>query len=180
MEQQNALSQEQQIVELLGIIQQQKEIINSLRQDLKDLCAGVRKFLFCEEFSFGTKSTQETTKTFNALMKNAKKSIELFDSYVDPYALSLLEGKSKDVPLRIYTSSLSKITQKDIDNYIEKNGKLEVIFNDGPMDESLVFDDEYFYCLSGHLLFAGQKPFRMTQIHTNWRKDLIRSYKTEQ
>ena len=122
MEQQNALSQEQQIVELLGIIQQQKEIINSLRQDLKDLCAGVRKFLFCEEFSFGTKSTQETKKTFNALMKNAKKSIELFDSYVDPYALSLLEGKSKDVPLRIYTSSLSKITQKDIDNYIEKNG----------------------------------------------------------
>ena len=169
MEQQNTINQEQYI-DLLEKIKHQTEEINFLKQNLAFVEQEQRNLIYLEGFVFASDETREAVHTLHKMARNAKKSIVLYDSCISPFTLHLFEGKNKDVPLTIITSSESSISQKDIDTFTKEHGKLDIkVGNKKEKESFLHFDDEFFYCLSDHLDCVGSNEyFIFSRLHDDW------------
>ena len=97
------------------------------------------------------------------LIKSAKKSIVLFDNYIDESVLMLL-SKNQEVEIRIYTHTFTKQLQLDVKKYNEQYREIEVKSFKDAHDRFLVIDGEELYHLGASLKDLGKKWFAFSKM----------------
>ncbi len=109
-----------------------------------------------------------------SIIKKAKKSIVLIDSYCDNRTLSFLKSKNKGVDITIIRSSKSKLTQGEIDLFISQYGDITVCTNDTVHDRFLIIDENETYMLGSSLNYVGKKAFSVMKREDNFSiKDFL-------
>ena len=97
------------------------------------------------------------------LIKRAKVSITLIDNYVDESILTLF-SKNKSVKFTLYTGSITKQLQLDIEKYNKQYGNLEVKTTNNFHDRFLICD-ETVYHFGASLKDLGKKVFAVNQMN---------------
>ena len=85
------------------------------------------------------------------------KNIVLIDPYCDIQTLVILSYKKKDIDLKVITSSKNRITDKLLNQYIEKYGNIKIYINDNFHDRFLVLDKTMYFNLGTSINSAGKK-----------------------
>ena len=98
-----------------------------------------------------------------SLIKKAKRSLLLMDSYCDNRALSLLSNRNDGVKISIYKSNKSRLTEEMIDAFVKQYGEITVINSDIFHDRFLIIDDEECYFLGTSINYAGRKAFAVNK-----------------
>ncbi|MBR6463579.1 virulence RhuM family protein [bacterium] len=96
---------------------------------------------------------------------SAKRSILLFDNYVDITSLEMLAKKGKGVSLRIVTSKRgNELAESDIDKFNEQYGDLVVSFSSKFHDRFLIIDDKELFLIGASIKDLGKKCFAFTKL----------------
>ncbi len=97
------------------------------------------------------------------LIKSAKSSIVLIDNYIDSSILTLF-SKNPHVTCTLYTSSISKQLELDIQKYTKQYGNLSVKTTKNFHDRFLICD-ETVYHFGASLKDLGHKVFAVNKMH---------------
>ncbi|WP_373524457.1 ORF6N domain-containing protein [Aquiflexum sp.] len=92
------------------------------------------------------------------LIKRAKKEIILIDNYIEESVLSLLSKRQKDVTATIYTKSISKTLQLDLEKNHAQYPEIKVKTFAQNHDRFLVIDQSDLYHIGASLKDLGKKP----------------------
>jgi hypothetical protein len=106
------------------------------------------------------------------LIKSAKVSIILIDNYIDESILNLF-SKNKNVGFIIYTQTISKQLQLDIQKYNKQYGNLEVKITKNFHDRFLICD-ETVYHFGASFKDLGNKIFAVNKMNI-LVNDLVRN-----
>jgi phage regulator Rha-like protein len=98
------------------------------------------------------------------LIRKAKTSIELIDNYVDDSVLTLLSKRKKGVAVRMYTRSVSKQLQLDLEKHNAQYPPVEIVFFGDAHDRFLILDGKDVYHLGASLKDLGKKWFAFSKI----------------
>jgi hypothetical protein len=105
------------------------------------------------------------------IIKSAHYSILLFDNYIDETVLTQLAKKNKGVSVKIYTKSISRQLQLDVEKFNKQYGSLQVFEFDKSHDRFLIIDQKEIYHLGASLKDLGKKWFAFSKLHID--PDLI-------
>lgn len=97
------------------------------------------------------------------LIKIAKESIVLIDNYVDDTTLTLF-SKNQNIKIQIFTSTISKQLQLDINKYNQQYNNLEVKITKNFHDRFIILDDCDVYHIGASLKDLGNKIFAFSKI----------------
>ena len=97
------------------------------------------------------------------LIKSAKKSIILIDNYIDESILTLF-SKNQNIKIQIFTSTISKQLQLDINKYNQQYGNLDVKITKNFHDRFLILDTKEVYHIGASLKDLGNKIFAFSKI----------------
>ena len=97
------------------------------------------------------------------LIKSANKSIILIDNYIDDTTLTLF-SKNQNIKIEIYTSSISKQLQLDINKYNQQYNNLEVKITKNFHDRFMILDSRDVYHIGASLKDLGNKIFAFSKI----------------
>lgn len=97
------------------------------------------------------------------LIKSANKSIILIDNYIDDTTLTLF-SKNQNIKIEIYTSSISKQLQLDINKYNQQYNNLEVKITKNFHDRFMILDTKDVYYIGASLKDLGKKIFAFSKI----------------
>lgn len=101
------------------------------------------------------------------LIRRAKNSIMLIDNYVDESVLTLLSKRSKGCSAVIYTKTVSKKLQLDLEKHNAQYAPIEAsIFNDAH-DRFLILDEHEVYHIGASLKDLGKKWFAFSKLDKN-------------
>ena len=98
------------------------------------------------------------------IIKSAKKSIKLLDNYVDESTLVLFTKKDVKVNAKIYTKTISKQLQLDLQKHNAQYPKIEVEIFDLSHDRFLIIDDKEMYHFGASLKDLGKKWFAVSKM----------------
>ncbi len=98
------------------------------------------------------------------LIVKAKSKIVLIDNYVDIGTLNILSKKQKDVEVKIFTLSNTRLSKSDIINFNKQYPKLEVSYTEKFHDRFLILDDYVAYHIGASIKDAGKKCFGINLI----------------
>ncbi len=103
------------------------------------------------------------------LIRSARKSIVLFDNYVDDTTLSLLDKRNEGVDVIIYTRTLTKILNMDIQKRNLQYSPISVCEFPNVHDRSLCIDDTVYH-IGASLKDLGKKWFAFSkmEVPTEW------------
>ena len=101
------------------------------------------------------------------LVKSATKSIVLIDNYIDETVLTLLSKRQRNVSATIFTHSISKQFQLDIQKFNKQHAPVEVNVFTKSHDRFLIIDNEKVYYIGASLKDLGKKWFAFSLIHLN-------------
>ena len=104
------------------------------------------------------------------LIKQAKKSIVLFDHYVDENTLLLLSKRRKHVGCVIYAKS-SALLRKDLDKHNQQYAAIAWIEHQGSHDRFLILDDKQVYHMGASLKDLGKSCFGFSRMD-EWLPDI--------
>jgi len=96
------------------------------------------------------------------LIKSAKKSITLFDNYIDESVLTLI-SKNQNVKIMLYTKTTSKQLQLDLQKYNAQYNPIEIKKFDLSHDRFLLIDDEIYH-IGASLKDLGKKWFGFSKM----------------
>ena len=97
------------------------------------------------------------------LIRSAKKSIVLFDNYVDDTVLTMLDKRKKKVLSTIYTKSISKQLSLDLEKHNSQYQPIEVkVF--GKVHDRFLCIDNTVYHIGASLKDLGKKWFAFTKM----------------
>ena len=99
------------------------------------------------------------------LVKSAKISIELLDNYIDESVLTLLSKRNKDVRVTIYTKSISKQLQLDLDRFNTQYEPVEIKEFTKSHDRFLIIDETEVYHIGASLKDLGKKWFAFSKLN---------------
>jgi hypothetical protein len=99
------------------------------------------------------------------IIKSAKTSIILIDSYIDESVLLMLSKRAQSVNTIIYTSKLTKQLQLDIDKFNKQYEAIEIIEFHKSHDRFLIIDDATVYHIGASLKDLGKKWFAFSKIN---------------
>lgn len=99
-----------------------------------------------------------------SLIRKAKESIVLIDPYCDNRALSFLSHRNDGVLLTILKFTKTKLSNNEIDIFMNQYGNIRILVNDDFHDRFLVIDENEAYSLGTSLNYAGRKTFVVTKI----------------
>lgn len=99
------------------------------------------------------------------LIKGTKTSITLIDNYIDESILTLF-SKNQSVKFIIYTVSIPKQLQLDIEKYNKQYGNLEVKITQKFHDRFLICDDTVYH-FGASLKDLGRKVFAVNQMNVS-------------
>jgi len=97
------------------------------------------------------------------LIKSAKKSIVLFDNYVDETTLALFI-KKQDIKVKIYTHTFSKSLQEDLKKYNEQYKNIEITTFKKTHDRFIILDNSEVYHIGASLKDLGKKWFAFSKM----------------
>lgn len=113
------------------------------------------------------------------LIKKAKSSIILIDNYVDETVLTLLAKRNKDTTATVYTKSIGKQLQLDINKHIRQYPEIKAIeFNDAH-DRFLLIDEKELYHMGASLKDLGRKWFAFSRMDSFVKEVLMKLKKIE-
>ncbi len=98
------------------------------------------------------------------IIKKAKSDIILIDNYVDETVLTLLAKRSKKVHATIYTKSISKQLQLDIDKHNSQYPPIEIKTFADSHDRFLIINHLELYHLGASLKDLGKKWFAFSKM----------------
>lgn len=97
------------------------------------------------------------------LIRSAKKSIVLFDNYVDDTVLTMLDKRKKKVLSTIYTKSISKQLSLDLEKHNSQYQPIEVK-EFGKVHDRFLCIDNVVYHIGASLKDLGKKWFAFTKM----------------
>ena len=99
------------------------------------------------------------------IIGQAKSDIILIDGYVDTGTLDLLSKKKKSASVEIYTSTSGcKLTQKEITDFNNEYGKLQISYTTEFHDRFMILDRKTLYHIGASIKDAGKKAFEISLI----------------
>lgn len=98
------------------------------------------------------------------IIKSAKKSIKLIDNYVDESTLVLFTKRDANVSMQIYTQTISKQFQLDLQKHNAQYPKIEVKKFDLSHDRFLIIDETVVYHFGASLKDLGKKWFAVSKM----------------
>lgn len=98
------------------------------------------------------------------IIKSAKTSIKLLDNYIDESTLILFTKRDIKVTMKIYTKTLSKQLQLDLQKHNAQYPKIEIETFDLSHDRFLIIDDMDVYHFGASLKDLGKKWFAVSKI----------------
>lgn len=98
------------------------------------------------------------------IIKSAKTSIKLIDNYVDESTLVLFTKRDINVNVKIYTKTLSKQLQLDLQKHNAQYPKIEIETFDLSHDRFLIIDDMDVYHFGASLKDLGKKWFAVSKM----------------
>ncbi|MDP3587819.1 MAG: ORF6N domain-containing protein [Sulfuricurvum sp.] len=101
------------------------------------------------------------------IIKSAKSSIKLIDNYVDESTLILFTKRDANVTTKIYTKSISKQLQLDLQKYNEQYPKIEIEKFELSHDRFLIIDESTIYHFGASLKDLGKKWFAVSKMDNN-------------
>lgn len=104
------------------------------------------------------------------LVKSAKKSIILIDNYIDESVFVLLDKRFKGVAATIYTQTISKAIQLDMDKHNAQYRPIEVKQTKTIHDRFLIID-ETIYHIGASIKDLGKKLFAFSKMEMS--KEMI-------
>lgn len=99
------------------------------------------------------------------IIKSAHYSILLFDNYIDETVLTQLAKKNKGVSVKIYTKSISRQLQLDVEKFNKQYDSLQVFEFDKAHDRLLIIDQKELYHFGASLKDLGKKWFAFSKLH---------------
>ena len=107
------------------------------------------------------------------LIKEAEKSIVLIDNYVDESVLMLLSKRSPNVKATIYTGSITKQLETDLQKHHQQYPPIELKHFSTSHDRFLIIDETTVYHIGASLKDLGKRWFAFSKINLD-PKDLLR------
>ncbi len=98
------------------------------------------------------------------LIRTAKKSIILIDNYVDDSVLTLLDKRGKNVSCTIYTKSISRALQLDLEKHNSQYPAIEMREWNASHDRFLLIDEKELYHIGASLKDLGKKWFGFSRM----------------
>ena len=98
------------------------------------------------------------------LIRHAKLSIIIIDSYLDNRVLTFLKNKNKDVEVYLYKSSKTKLDEDEINIFESEYGKISISIVETIHDRFLIVDRNECYSLGTSLNHAGKRTFAINKI----------------
>lgn len=101
------------------------------------------------------------------IIKGAKKSLKLIDNYVDESTLILFTKRDAAVSITIYTKTISKQLQLDLQKQNAQYPKIEVEKFELSHDRFLIVDEKEVYHFGASLKDLGKKWFAVSKLDIN-------------
>jgi hypothetical protein len=98
------------------------------------------------------------------IIKKAKSDIILIDNYVDETVLSIMAKRKKTVTATIYTKSISKQLQLDLDKHNSQYPSIAIKTFANSHDRFLIIDQKELYHLGASLKDLGKKWFAFSKM----------------
>lgn len=98
------------------------------------------------------------------LIKKAKKEVILIDNYIDESVLTLLSKRQKDVTAILYTKSISKALQLDLEKHHTQYPEIQVKSFAQSHDRFLLIDQADLYHIGASLKDLGKKWFAFSRM----------------
>lgn len=108
------------------------------------------------------------------LVRSAKKSIVLIDSYTDDSVLTLLSKRNKNVTAILYTKSISRQLDLDLKKYNEQYPTIRVHEFSGAHDRFLIIDESDIYHIGASLKDLGKKWFAFSRFEKGALEMLVK------
>lgn len=99
------------------------------------------------------------------IIKSAKKSILLFDNYIDETVLVQLSKREKGVGVVIYTKEITKQLKLDLERFNKQYELIEVVEFSKSHDRFLIIDKTEIYHLGASLKDLGKKWFAFSKLN---------------
>jgi hypothetical protein len=99
------------------------------------------------------------------IIKSAKKSIFVFDNYIDETVLTQLSNRNKGVKVVIYTKNMTKQLKLDLERFNKQYEPVEVVEFDKAHDRFLIVDCIEVYHLGASLKDLGKKWFAFSKLN---------------
>jgi hypothetical protein len=97
------------------------------------------------------------------LVKKTKKSILLFDNYVDETTLLILSKRKKGVTCTVHTR-IKPVLQKDLEKHNKQYEPITLIENKGSHDRFLILDNQELYHIGASMKDLGNKCFAFSRM----------------
>ena len=98
------------------------------------------------------------------VIKSAKKSIKLIDNYVDESTLVLFTKRNENVNMKIFTKTISKQLNLDLQKYNSQYPIIEIKKFDLSHDRFLIIDENEVYHFGASLKDLGKKWFAVSKM----------------
>ena len=98
------------------------------------------------------------------LIKNAKREIILIDNYIDESVLTLF-SKNQNIKVTIYTKSISKQLNLNIQKYNKQYNNLEMKITKNFHDRFMILDEKEIYHIGASLKDLGNKVFAFSKFN---------------
>ena len=111
--------------------------------------------------------TYDAYNFVNKLIKQAKKSIVVIDNYVDESVITQLAEKQKNVQVTIFTKTISKKLQLDIDKANTQYPTFKAITFTKAHDRFMIIDQKEVYHIGASLKDLGKKWFAFSKLEAD-------------
>ena len=101
------------------------------------------------------------------IIKSAKSSIKLTDNYIDESTLVLFTKRDAKVDMKIYTKTISKQLQLDLEKHNAQYPKIDIEIFDLSHDRFLIIDEKEIYHFGASLKDLGKKWFAVSKMDIN-------------
>ena len=113
------------------------------------------------------------------IIRSAKKSIVLIDSYIDENTITHLCKKSKAVNVLLLTRKINKQLALDIKKANEQYGRFEIKKFSRSHDRFLIIDESEIYHLGASLKDLGKKWFAFSKLDKNSVENILKGINDE-
>jgi hypothetical protein len=97
------------------------------------------------------------------LIKQARKSLEIIDNYVDESTLLLLSKREKQVKCTVYTR-ISATLKKDLEKHNQQYPIITLVENHSSHDRFIIIDNTQLYHIGASLKDLGNKCFAFSRM----------------
>ncbi len=101
------------------------------------------------------------------IIKSAKSSILLIDNYIDESTLAFFSKRGQSVAMKIYTKTISKALQLDVQKHNEQYPSIEIKKFNLSHDRFLIIDEKEVYHFGASLKDLGKKWFAVSKMDIN-------------